>query len=194
MREDEMMTQGARGYLTHLGRDDAAAPRDVGTFWRHDALHRLGVMVVVPLLVRARNERSFGVPPGDPGVAIIEKEEEQSFGLRAFVQSHRLPATSVLHFVFEDVSMEDAAVDQRDGDFLLVFAVVPLNEMPSPTRDVLVDARNRAFPMFLLEDGSLNALAALEPVSRAEDCAKADEKVWRHSIRYLNDEKRKRPD
>lgn len=171
--------------LTHLGGDDAAASGDVeGAFWRPDALHRLGAMVVVPLLIRARNELSFGVPSGDPGVAIVKKEEEQSFRLRAFVQSHRLPATSVFHFVLKDVSMEDAAVDKWDRDFLLVFAVVLVDEMPSQTRDVLVDTRNRAFPMFLSVNSSLNALAPLEPVSRAEHCAKADEEIRRHSIRY----------
>jgi hypothetical protein len=30
----------------------------------------------------------------------------------------------------------------------------------------------------------LNALAPLEPVSRAEGCAKADEEIRRHSIIY----------
>lgn len=170
--------------LSQLGRDYAAAPRDVGAFWRQDALHRLSLMVVVPLLIRARNELSFGVPARDPGVAIVKKEEEQFFRLRAFVQSHRLPATSVFHFVLKDVSMEDAAVDKWDGDFLLVFAAVLVDEMPPQTGDVFVDAGNRAFPMFLLVNGSLDALAPLEPVSRAEDSAKADEEIRRHDNRY----------
>jgi hypothetical protein len=85
--------------------------------------------------------------------------------------------------VLEDVSMEDAAVDKWDGDFLLVFAAVLVDEMPPQTGDVFVDARNGAFPMFLLVNRSLDALAALEPVSRAEHSAETDEEIWCH-IRY----------
>lgn len=71
--------------------------------------------------------------------------------------------------------MEDAAVDNRDGHFLIVVVAVTANEVPSLAGDVLVDAGNWRVPVFFAIDRALDALPTLEPVRGAKDSAQAEE-------------------
>lgn len=71
--------------------------------------------------------------------------------------------------------MQDAAVDHRDRNFLVVVATVAADEMPSLTGDVFVDARHWGVPVLFAADRPLNALSTLEPVRGTEDGAQAKE-------------------
>lgn len=133
----------------------------------------------MPLLVWARNEPSTRVPARNPGVSIVEEEEAQFLGGGAVTTRDAMPAASVIHFVFEEVAMKDAAINQRYGNFLVVVAI-SRHEMPSVAGVVSVDAWHRGIPVFCFVDGALNAVAPLEPVDRAEDGAQTEEEVGGH--------------
>lgn len=154
-------------YSVHFVCDDADA-RNVRARREQNPLHCLGLQVKVPTLVRTGDESPLRVPSGDIGVFVVEEEEQKLLGL-ASVNADSMPLASVLHLVLEDVSVEDAAVDYRNRDFLIVLAAVPADEMPSLAWDVLVDAGDWGSPMFLPMDGTLNALSTLEPVRGAKD-------------------------
>ena len=90
------------------------------------------------------------------------------------------PAAAVLHVVFEDEAVEDAAVDEGDGDLLVVVVIVAGDEVPSASRDVLVDAGNRRLPVFFPVEGAIDALATVEPVGGTKGSAQAEEEVGSH--------------
>lgn len=126
------------------------------------------------------DEFSLRIPPGNPGVSVIKTEEEKSFGLSTFMNGHRMPAASVLQFILEHVSVEDAAVNKWDRNFFVVLIAILVDKVPPTTGNVFVDAWDRRFPVFCFMDGTLDALSTLKPVRGAEDSSEAEEKVGRH--------------
>lgn len=74
--------------------------------------------------------------------------------------------------------MEDAAVDERGGDFFFVVLSIPVDEMPAATREEFVGARNGRLPMLLFEVAV--AIPLLEPVHWAEDHARTEEEIGGH--------------
>lgn len=164
---------------THLARHEAH-PRHIRALGKQDRTHGIGLRIEVPLLVRPRNEATLGIPGSDPGEAVVETEEHQPLGGGAFVGSNGEPAAAVLHVVFEDEAVEDAAVDEGDGDLLVVVVIVAGDEVPSASRDVLVDAGDGRLPVFFPVEGAIDALAAVEPVGGAEGSAQAEEEVGSH--------------
>lgn len=154
-----------------LARNNTAATRDIRASRRRiDFAHGIGKRIEVPLLVWARNEPSTRVPARNPGVSIVEEEEAQFLGGGAVTARDAMPAASVIHFVFEEVAMENAAVNERDRNFPVVVAI-PRHKMPSVAGVVSVGAWHWGIPVFCFVDGALNAVAPLEPVDRAEDGA-----------------------
>lgn len=91
-----------------------------------------------------------------------------------------MPAAAVFHVIFEEVAVEDAAVDQRDRQFFIVFVPVAGNEMPASSGDVFVDSGDGTVPVFFAMDGTVDALAAVEPVKGAEDGTEAEKEVGGH--------------
>ena len=142
--------------------------------------HGLRFRIVIPFLIGSWNEFSLGIPSGNPGVSIIKTEEEISFRLSTFMDGHRMPAASVLQFILEHITVEDAAVNEWDRNFFVVLIAIFVNKVPSTTWDVFVDAWDRRFPVFFLMDRPLDALSTLKPVRGAEDSSEAEEKVGRH--------------
>lgn len=96
------------------------------------------------------------------------------------------PAAAVLHVVFEDEAVEDAAVDEGDGDLLVVVVIVAGDEVPSASRNVLVDAGNRRLPVFFPVKGAIDALATVEPVGGTKGSAQAEEEVGSHFLTEFN--------
>lgn len=149
---------------------------------RHPS-HGLFLIVENPLLVRSRDEVAPRIPAGDPGVSIIKTEEHALHRPGAFFQLHGVPATTFLHVVFEEVTVQDAAVDQRDRLLLIndvVIIIVARDKMPALTGDISVDTRNRTVPVLFAVDGAVDALTALEPVGRAKEGPEAEEEIRRH--------------
>lgn len=167
--------------LIILVRNDTAATGDIGAFGRRLArAHRVGERVEAPLLIGTRDESALGVPAGNPGVAVVEAEKAQMLGFGANGRGDPVPAASLGHFVFEEVAMEDAAVDHRLGKFLIVLVSIAVDQMPSMTGDVSVDAGNGAIPVLFFLDRALDSITALKPIDGTEDGAKAEEEVWGH--------------
>lgn len=96
------------------------------------------------------------------------------------MNGHRMPAASVLQFILEHVSVEDAAVNKWDRNFFVVLIAILVDKVPPTTGNVFVDAWDRRFPVFCFMDGTLDALSTLKPVRGAEDSSEAEEKVGRH--------------
>lgn len=91
-----------------------------------------------------------------------------------------MPAAPVFHLIFKHVAVQNAAIDERDRDFLFVIVAVLVDEVPSATGDVFVGAGDGALPVFFLLDGSLDALAPLKPVCGAEHSSETEEEVGSH--------------
>lgn len=134
----------------------------------------------MPLRIWTRQATPFGIPSIHPGIAVIKTEEQALDGRSALFQGNIVPAATLIHLIFEDVAVEDATVDQRDGDFFIVFVAVAVDEMPAPSGEVFVDTRGGTLPVFLAIDGTVNALTALEPVDGTEEGSKTEKEVWRH--------------
>jgi len=168
-----------------LLRNNAAAPRRVGTLTGGHAPHRHALLVVAPLAVGAWDEPALGVPARNPGVAVVEAEKEELLGLVAFALDG-VPAAALLHLGFEQIAVEDAAVDGRLRDLLVLVGVVATDEVPAAFGDVSVDAGNRRAPVFLHADRVVEALAPLEPVERAAEGAETQEGIGCHRVFVKN--------
>lgn len=141
-------------------------------------MHGVSIFIEPPLGVRARNEASLGVPASDPVNAVVEEEKAQLFRTPPPMQWGIEPAAAFLQFGFKHVTVEDAAIDQRSREFFIVFAPIPMDEVPSATREELVCSRDGGFPVLFFEIAV--AIALLEPVGRAEDGARTEEEVGGH--------------
>jgi hypothetical protein len=159
---------------------DNTGPGNIRAFREQYATHGADLRVVVPFLVGSWDEFSLGVPSGNPGVPVIKTEEQESLRFSTFMDSHRMPAASVLQLIFEHVPVKDSAVNKWDGNFFFVFIAILVYKVPSTTRDVFVNAGNRGLPMFFFINGPLDALSTLKPVRGAADSSEAKEKVGRH--------------
>ncbi len=126
-------------------------------------------------MVRPGDEVSLRIPPGNIGVSIIKTEEQKLLRLASIFRSDGEPATSFGDVVLEKVLMQDAAVDDGNGNFLIVVAAVSADKVPSLAGNIFVDAGNWRIPVFFSADGSLDALPTLKPVRRAKDGAQAEE-------------------
>lgn len=167
-------------------RHDAAAPRDIRALRLVNTTHGVGLCIKGPLHVRPRQETPLGIPSSDPSVSVIETEEQAFDRRSALFKGNIVPATALFHLIFEDVAVQDAAVDQWHGHFFVVLVAVAVDEMPAAARDVFVDTRHWRLPVLLAMDGTVDALAALEPVDGAEDGPKTEKEVWRHDRSSLN--------
>jgi len=74
--------------------------------------------------------------------------------------------------------MEDAAVNQRGGDFFFVFVSIPVDEVPTATWEESVGSWDGRLPVLFLE--VVVTVTLLEPVYWAEDGARAEEEVGCH--------------
>ena len=157
-----------------------ASPGDIGALGEQDPAHGARFRIIVPFLVGTGNEFALGIPSGNPGESVIKEKEQQLFWLGPLDGFHRVPATTILHFVFEDVPVEDPTINKRNRHLFVGIIAVLVDEMPSSTRDVLVDARNGTIPVFLFVDRSLDALPTLEPVRGAEHLSQTKKEVGSH--------------
>lgn len=103
-------------------------------------------------MVRAGDEVSLRIPPGNIGVSVIKTEKQKLLRTVSIFGSDGEPAASFSDFVLEKVLMEDAAVDDGNRDFLIVVAAVSGDKVPSLAGDIFVDARNWRVPVFFSVD------------------------------------------
>lgn len=134
----------------------------------------------MPLWIRTRDENPLGIPSSHPSVTIIKTEKHAPSRLSTLFQTDHVPAAAVFHVIFEEVAVEDAAVYQRDGQFLIVFAPVARDEMPASSGYVFIDTGDGTVPVFFAVDGTVDALAAVEPVEGTEDGTEAEKEIGSH--------------
>ena len=120
----------------------------------------------------------MGIPASNPVNTVVEEEEAELFRARSLVQRRIKPAAAVLQFGFEHVAVEDTTVDQSSWLLFIVFISIPVDEVPSATREEPVGSGDGRLPMLFLE-GAV-AIALLEPVDGAEDGARAEKEVGSH--------------
>ena len=158
--------------------DTAATGRTDTGRRRGAAAEGASILIEPPLGVRAKNEVSPSVPASDPMNAVVKEEKAKLFRTAALVQRDLEPAAALLQFGFKHVTVEDATVDECSRDFFIVFAPVPMDEVPSATFEELVGSRDGGIPVLFFEIAVTVAL--LEPVGRAEDGARTEEEVGCH--------------
>ena len=164
-------------------RSNTAGPRDSRAFRPRHATHGVGLCIQVPFFVGARNEPVLGIPSNHPGATVIKTEKCALDGRGTLFQCNRFGATAVLHFVLEDIAVEDTAVYQRNRRFFIILMSVAVQKMPTPCRNVLVYTGDGAVPVFSSVDGPVDALAVMEPVGRTENGSKTKKEVWSHGRR-----------
>lgn len=143
-------------------------------------MHGLAILAKPPFGVGPRNETTLGVPASNPVDTIVEEEEAELLRYAALVQRRREPSATLFEFGFEHVSVENAAVDQSGGSLLIIFASIPVDEMPATTREELVGSRDGSLPVLFVIDVAVDALTTLEPVDWAKYGAQAEEKIGGH--------------
>lgn len=121
------------------------------------------------------------VPSGNPGITVIEEEEKEPLLLSSLGAGDCMPAASFLHFRFQEVTVDYAAVDCRLRRFLVTGSIVPTDEMPATAGYISVGSGNWRTPVFVDADSAVDTVASLKPILRTEKSPKAEVKVWCHS-------------
>ena len=133
-----------------------------------------------PLRIRPGDKPAFLIPPSDPSATIVETKEEERLRFCAVITRHGVPLAAVVHIVFEEMAVQNAAVDDRYREFLVGEVIIATDEVPAMAGNVAVGAWHGRVPVFFSADVAVDAVSVLEPVDWAEEGTKTDEEVGSH--------------